>query len=784
MEIDDLTQKVEEKKVLEMIVAASEKFLQAAGSELNYQKITDDILYISGAKYACFNLYDEDSSRFTTVVFSAPQEIIKKISSLLGFNLIGKRWDHVPVRTGTTKSSIINHFSTLSELAGDLISKPVIFLLEKTLDIGEVILVNISKENIMLGSFALIMPKKPEFKNDNYIKIYAHQVGLLIIQKRAEKALLQREQDFTSMVENATDIIVRFDTEMRYIYCNRAVEEQLGIPVHAIIGKNSEETGFPLEQARFIITMLDRAMKTGKVQKAEQWLPLSSGQKYFSTTITPERDVFGKIKSLLAITRDITDYKQAEESLRDIAERHNTILKTTASGFWLTDMQGRLLEVNDAYCRMSGYSMQELLDMSVSDLEAAKTNNDTANQIQKIMEHGEGRFESRHRRKDGSIYDVEISIQYQAAEDGRLVGFLQDITERKKAEAEILRLSFHDHLTGLYNRRFFEEELKRLDTIRQLPLCFIMADLNSLKIVNDIFGHNEGDKLLVEAAKILKKACRADDILARWGGDEFIIILPKTTIETAEEILERIKKVCSKTSSQKIPLSLAIGVAAKTEKVQNVQLIIIDAESNMYKNKLIEKESLSSSILSALEQTLYEKSTETKEHTDRIRDLAIKLGRKAKLTSKHLDELSLLATLHDIGKVAIPETILLKEGSLKEKEWEVIKRHPEIGFNIARSSPQIAHIARYILSCHENWDGSGYPQGLKGEEIPMISRIVFICDSYDVMTSKRSYKKVMSKDYAIKELKRCAGTQFDRVLVEKFIEIISKNSDKKISFLT
>ncbi|MEI7616694.1 MAG: diguanylate cyclase, partial [Actinomycetota bacterium] len=367
------------------------------------------------------------------------------------------------------------------------------------------------------------------------------------------------------------------------------------------------------------------------------------------------------------------------------------------------------------------------------------------------------------------------------------VGFValnRDITDRKKTEEEILRLSFHDHLTGLYNRRFFEEEINRLDTERQLPLSFIMADLNSLKIVNDIFGHNEGDKLLVEAAKILKKACRADDILARWGGDEFIIILPKTTIETAEEILERIKKVCSKTSSQKIPLSLAIGVAAKTEKVQNVQLIIIDAESNMYKNKLIEKESLSSSILSALEQTLYEKSTETKEHTDRIRDLAIKLGRKAKLTSKHLDELSLLATLHDIGKVAIPETILLKEGSLKEKEWEVIKRHPEIGFNIARSSPQIAHIARYILSCHENWDGSGYPQGLKGEEIPMISRIVFICDSYDVMTSKRSYKKVMSKDYAIKELKRCAGTQFDRVLVEKFIEIISKNSDKKISFLT
>nr|MBC8388933.1 diguanylate cyclase [Actinomycetota bacterium] len=335
-------------------------------------------------------------------------------------------------------------------------------------------------------------------------------------------------------------------------------------------------------------------------------------------------------------------------------------------------------------------------------------------------------------------------------------------------------LSYHDQLTGLYNRRFAKEEIKRLDTKRQLPLSVIMGDLNSLKLTNDTFGHSKGDKMLKGTARLLKRMCRSDDILSRWGGDEFVILLPKTSITDSEEIVQRIKKECKKLIIQKIPISISIGVATKIEVGQDMDEIIIEAESNMYKNKLVEKESNASSIIFALEQALYEKSNETIEHTFRIKDFAIKLGESIKLPVNQLDELSLLASLHDIGKVAIPETILLKEGKLTEKEWAVIKRHPEIGFNIAQSSPQIIHIAKFILACHENWDGSGYPKGLTGESIPVVSRVISIADAYDVMTSERIYKKAMSKPEAIEELKRCAGTQFDPVLINKFIEIISK----------
>jgi len=272
----------------------------------------------------------------------------------------------------------------------------------------------------------------------------------------------------------------------------------------------------------------------------------------------------------------------------------------------------------------------------------------------------------------------------------------------------------------------------------------------------------------------LKTACRSDDILARWGGDEFVILLPKTSIAAAEEIAQRIKRECSILFIRNIPVGLAIGMASKTDHEQNIEDIILEAESNMYKNKLAGKQSSAGSVIAALEQALYEKSNETMEHTQRLKELSLKLGKKLKLHPHQLDELSLLASLHDIGKVAVPETILLKEGALSENEWEIIKRHSETGFNIAQSSPQIAHIAKYILSCHENWDGSGYPQGLAKEEIPLLSRIVSITDSYDVMTSKRSYKTAMSGEDAVRELKRCAGTQFDPVLVEKFIAVLAE----------
>ena len=189
----------------------------------------------------------------------------------------------------------------------------------------------------------------------------------------------------------------------------------------------------------------------------------------------------------------------------------------------------------------------------------------------------------------------------------------------------------------------------------------------------------------------------------------------------------------------------------------------------MYTNKLLERKSIYNSILASLERMLWEKSHETKEHAERLKGLIIKLGKSVNLPQNKLDELVLLSTLHDIGKVAVPDDILLKRGKLNQEEWKIIRRHPEIGYNIAKSTPQIAVVADDILAHHEWWDGSGYPQGLKGDDIPINSCITSIVDAYDVMVSGRPYKEPISDDAAKEELKRCSGIQFSPLLVDRFI---------------
>ncbi|MCL4377408.1 MAG: HD domain-containing protein, partial [Actinobacteria bacterium] len=282
-------------------------------------------------------------------------------------------------------------------------------------------------------------------------------------------------------------------------------------------------------------------------------------------------------------------------------------------------------------------------------------------------------------------------------------------------------------------------------------------------------------------AEILRSCFRKEDIIARWGGDEFIILLPSTSKITASRIIKRINSLFNKKFYEEFITSISIGVATKESVEENIYELIKVAESNMYRHKLMEKQSLHSSIIVSLQQALEERNYETKEHMSRTKKLALKLGKELNFPDNQLDELSILSTLHDVGKIAITDNIILKPSKLSKGEYEIMKRHTEVGFRIANSTPELVPIANGILSHHERWDGEGYPMGLKGEDIPLIARIMTIIDAYDAMINDRPYRKAHSKKYAINELINCAGKQFDPNLVGKFIEIILKKERENSS---
>jgi diguanylate cyclase (GGDEF)-like protein/PAS domain S-box-containing protein len=372
--------------------------------------------------------------------------------------------------------------------------------------------------------------------------------------------------------------------------------------------------------------------------------------------------------------------------------------------------------------------------------------------------------------KSTSHFEARIAV----SGADQVLAICRNVTERKRMEDQLTHLSLHDALTGCYNRTFFEEEMHRWEKQRDKPVSLLMCDVDGLKIVNDSLGHGAGDEILKNVADILRHSFRPGDIISRIGGDEFVVLMTPNSIKSCENACQRIKKHIQKYNDENptLPISLSLGYAVSRQFPVDMNSLFKEADNNMYREKLHQKNSARSAIVQGLVKALEMRDFITEGHGDRLQNLVEDFARALGLPESSMPDLRLLAHFHDIGKVGIPDSILFKPGPLTLEERSTMQKHCEIGHRIAMSTPDLAPIAGWILKHQEWWNGKGYPLGLKEDAIPLECRILSIVDAFDAMTHDRPYRKGLDPSVAAQELHRCAGTQFDPYLVDRFAKLL------------
>ena len=466
----------------------------------------------------------------------------------------------------------------------------------------------------------------------------------------------------------------------------------------------------------------------------------------------------------------VSDLKRSEHQLK-------TIFEQAPIGMSLTDLiTGEVHNVNQSYLDLLGLKREELLGNTWETFTHPKDKELSAKMTERMRlgERGPFNFDKRFIKKDGSVVWVNLSLcVFDPSSDETLESLCMaiDITERKSEEDKVRYASTHDTLTGLYNRTHFEEHVSSFNSVGRLPLTVAFGDVNGLRIINDAFGREQGNLLLQRIASIIKERIGKEHYAARVGGDEVALVFFNTTKQEAEVIISEIRaQVSEMLVMDSVRTSVSFGLCEMDSQDDDINEIIKHAEKDVDTRKLMESPHMRGRAVYAIINTLHEKNKREELHSRRVSDFCKNLAIALEMSELQISEMKLLGLMHDIGKIAISESILNKQGKLTDKEWLEMKRHSEIGYRILFSVDDMSSLAGYVLAHHERFDGKGYPKGLRGEETPLQSRIVAIADSFDAMTGERTYRESITPMKAAVELKRNAGTQFDPFLAKVFVE--------------
>lgn len=577
------------------------------------------------------------------------------------------------------------------------------------------------------------------------------------------------------IVENANAAVAVHDLNLNYIYVSKKYCESYQVEYENIIGKNHYEVFPDLPQKWKDVHQ--RVLK-GEVisDDRDPFLRADGHTDYTRWECRPWFEQDGKIGGLIVYTEVINDQIERELELEKSKQTLQDIMDSLPIGIASHKLSSNLEfeYMNEVYPKSFGTTKELIKEKGYWEAvyEDSKFREEIKNKVLYDINHYEGRrlewldiplVRKNEPTRYVSTYATKIN------NNEKMVSLVIDVTDRILREEEIRKIGYTDSLLKIPNRLYFTDQLDILDKENLLPLSLIVMDINGLKIINDAFGMDKGNEALIKVAENLKKVKREHDVIARIGGDEFAMILPNTTHLEADDIKSSFQEFSNSLMIQDVNYSLAIGIATRN----NLRMSIYDtlklAEEDMYRKKVLEGQSVRNRAILSILSMLTDKYDEERIHSERVSHYCMRIGESLKLNQDELEELKMAGMLHDIGKIAIPDSILDKPGKLTDEEWVIMKQHTLYGYNILKAADEYSNLATYALSHHEKFDGTGYPQGIKGKKIPLYSRIISVVDAYEAMTSDRVYRKAMDPKDAIDELIRWSGKQFDPEIVDLFI---------------